>query len=337
MGLGAALGPFSDRPWRKAMQARGASGSTVARLWSFLSDPERPQLAVEVRPGGIGVVRTRRAGGRAVLVSAANVALSPEVLRPSLTQPNIADPAAFRSALRAALERAGELQGAPAALVLPDPVGRIALVPSAELPAARAREMDDLVLFRLRKSLPFDVREARIAHARSPRAGDPVLTVAALGSVVDAYEEACRSVGLEPGLVELSALALCRAAFAPGAAGDRLLVNWDEGYATLVLVRGGWPVLARTLTGPVVASPAEVAREAAQTLLYARERLDSPGLEQALVRSVVMPPEEAVACLEGPLGIAPQPLDPWPALGTADAGPAGQALAGAAACLAGAA
>jgi hypothetical protein len=33
----------------------------------------------------------------------------------------------------------------------------------------------------------------------------------------------------EPGLVELSGLALCRSAFARGLGGDRLLVNWDEG------------------------------------------------------------------------------------------------------------
>jgi len=334
MGLGAALGPFSDGGWRKAVR-RPSSRSTLGRLWGTLLEPERPALAVEVRPGGIGVVRTRRAGGATVLLSAAEVDLPPDVVRPSLTQPNLADPERFRAALRGALERAGVLDGAPAALVLPDPVGRVALVPASELPASRTSDLDEMVRFRLRKSLPFDVREARIAHARSPRPQDPVLTVAALGSVVDAYEEVCRSVGLEPGLVELSALALCRAAFAPGAPGDRLLVNWDEGYATLVLVREGWPVLARTLTGPMVASSADVAREAAQTLLYARERLESPGLEQAVVRAAGVAPADAVAVLALALGMTPEPLDPWPALGTSDPGPAAQALAGAASCLAG--
>src|SRR5262249_62170963 len=169
-----------------------------------------------------------------------------------------------------------------------------------------------------------DVREARMGCARSRRRQAPVLTVAALGPVVDAYEEVCRSVGLEPGLVELSALALCRAAFPPGATGDRLLVNWDQGYATLMLVRDGWPVLARTLTGPVVASPAEVAKEAAQTLLYARERLDSPGLEQAIVRAATITPEEAAEVLAAALGGPPQPLDPGPALCRADPAPAPQ-------------
>jgi len=212
-------------------------------------------------------------------------------------------------------------------------VGRVALVPAAELETGRAGELDELVRFRLRKSLPFDVREARLAHVRSPRAADPLLAVAALGSVVAAYEEVCRSLGLEPGLVELGALALARAAFPPGSSGDGLLVNWDTGYATLVLVREGWPVLVRTLTGPVVSSPAEVGREAGQTLLYARERLGSAGLEEVRLRAAAIGEAEAVAVLEGPLGITPGIVDPWRLLGSADPGPAAQALAGAAACL----
>jgi type IV pilus assembly protein PilM len=247
------------------------------------------------------------------------VELAPELLLPSLTQPNLANPERFRVACRSALERAGVLDGAPVALVLPDPVARVAIIPAAEL-AGRPSEMDELLRFRLRKSLPFDVREARVGYVRSPR-------------VLDAYEDVCRSLGLEPGLVELSGLALCRSAFGPGSKGDRLLVNWDEGYATLLLVREGWPVLARTLTGPMVSSPVEVAREAAQTLVYARERLGSPGLEQVVVRAAGLLGADAAAVLEAPLGLVPEMIDPWRALGTADAGPAAQALAGAAACL----
>lgn len=309
------------------------STGAAARAWRALLDPERPQVAVEVRPRGIGVVRLRREGRASVLAAAASVELPADVVRPSLTQPNLGDREAFRNALRAALERAGVLGGGPVALVLPDPVARIALVPAAEVQATRSSELDEVVRFRLRKSLPFDVREARVAHVRSPRAGDALLAVAALDGILESYEEVCRSVGLEPGLVELSGLALCRQAFGPESTGDRLLVNWDEGYATLVLVRAGWPALARTLMGPSVTSPAEVAREAAQTLLYARERLASPGLEQVLVRAAGLPAAEAMAVLEGPLGRAAETMDPWPALGTGDPGPAAQALAGAAACL----
>jgi type IV pilus assembly protein PilM len=324
------VGPFTER-WRRTQSAR-PSLAAAGRLWRGLREPERPQVALEVRASGVGVVRTRRDGRAVVLAAASQVELDPEVLLPSLTQPNLADPARFRVACRSALERAGVLDGAPIALVLPDPVARVAVIPANEL-VGRPSEVDDLVRFRLRKSLPFDVREARVAHVRSSRAADPVIVVAALGSVLDGYEEVCRSLGLEPGLVELSGLALCRSAFAPGLTGDRLLVNWDEGYATLVLVRDGWPVLARTLTGPMVASPAEMAREAAQTLMYARERLGSPGLEQVVVRAAGRSGADAADVLEEPLGVRPETIDPWRALGTADAGPAAQALAGAAACL----
>jgi type IV pilus assembly protein PilM len=325
------LGPFTER-WRRASAVRPGTAGVGGRLWRALRDPERPQVALEVRASGVGVVRTRRDGRATVLAAASAVELPPEVLLPSLTQPNLADPARFRAACRSALERAGVLDGAPVALVLPDPVARVAIVPANEI-AGRASEVDEMVRFRLRKSLPFDVREARVAHVRSPRAQDPVIVVAGLGSVLDAYEEVCRSLGLEPGLVELSGLALCRSAFSPGLAGDRLLVNWDEGYATFILVRNGWPLLARTLTGPAVSSPSEVAREAAQTLIYARERLGSPGLEQVVVRAAGLAGADAAGVLEAPLGILPTIVDPWRALGTADAGPAAQALAGAAACL----
>ena len=327
-------GPVAAR-WRPPAWTRRSSapGRMATRLWTALTEPERPAVAVEVRPGGVGVVRTRRERRNRVPAAAAAVEMPADVVRPSLTQPNLADPERFRTALRGALERAGVLDGAPIALVLPDPVARVALVPAAEVPATRSPQVEELLRFRLRKSLPFDVRDARIAHLRSPRPQDPILVVAALGSVLDAYEDACRSLGLEPGLVEPSALALCRSAFTLEDRGDRLLVNWDEGYTTLVLVRDGWPVLARTLVAPMVSSPAEVAREAAQTVLYARERLESPGLEQAVVRAAALAPEDAVAVLAEPLGLAPEVVEPWTALGTADPGPAAQALAGAAACL----
>ena len=324
--------PFAER-WRPPAPMRRSVAAARTGAWRALVAPERPLVAVEIRPTGVGVVRTRSEKGAIVLVAAAAVELAPDVLRPSLTQPNIGDPEALRAGLRSAIERAGVLGGARIALVLPDPVARVALIPSAELGTSRASDLDEVVRFRLRKSLPFEVRDARVAHVRSARAQDPLLAVAAMGGIVDAYEDVCRSLGLEPGLVELSGLALCRSAFGAGSSGDRLLVNWDEGYATLLLVRDGWPVLARTLTGPIVSAASEVAREAAQTLVYARERLGSRGLEQVVVRSAVLPAAEAAAVLEAPLGILPEMTSPWRALGSADPGPAAQALAGAAACL----
>jgi Tfp pilus assembly PilM family ATPase len=216
--------------------------------------------------------------------------------------------------------------------VLPDPVARLALLPASEVAAKRRKQSEELIRFRLRKALPFDVRDARVAFAGGgTRAADSVLVAAIYRPVLEGYEEACRAVGLHPGVVELSGLALLNAAFGSRPPADRLLVNWDDGYVTLLLARGEWPLLVRTLVGEAAASPDEVAREVGNTLIYYRERLGGTALAQAVVRSALLPADQALSLLEGPLEMKPELLEPWPAGRAGDMGRAGQTLAGAAA------
>jgi hypothetical protein len=220
------------------------------------------------------------------------------------------------------------------ALVLPDPVARVALVPAAEVRGSQS-QADELIRFRLRKAVPFDVREARVATIPGgARSGDHVMVGAIYQPVLEGYESACRALGLHPGLVELSGLALLTATFAGRPIADRLLVNWDEGYVSLVLARGEWPILVRTLTAEAASSPDDVAREAANTVLYYRDRLGGEGLAEAVVRSAALPPSEAVALLEKPLELVPEVVDPWAWLGGGAPVASSQAIAGAAASLA---
>lgn len=305
-------------------------------LRRHLLDPDHPMTAVEVTARSIGVVRLAREGRRLSLAAAAALDLPEGAVRLSMTQPNVADAAAFRETLRAALERAGALHVGRVALVLPDPVARLALLPASEVAAKRRKQSEELIRFRLRKALPFDVRDARVAFAGGgTRAADSVLVAAIYRPVLEGYEEACRAVGLHPGVVELSGLALLNAAFGSRPPADRLLVNWDDGYVTLLLARGEWPLLVRTLVGEAAASPDEVAREVGNTLLYYRERLGGTALAQAVVRSALLPADQALSLLEGPLEMKPELLEPWPAVRAGDMGRAAQTLAGAAACVVG--
>ena len=324
-----------------AAPASPGSLARVARrsqrwLRRHLLDPAHPVAAVEIRSRSIGVVRLAREGRRLSLAAAASLDLPEGVVRLSMTQSNVADAAAFRDTLRAALERAGALHVGRIALVLPDPVARLALLPGSEVAAKRRKQSEELIRFRLRKALPFDVRDARVAFAGGgTRAADSVLVAAVFRPVLEGYEEACRAVGLQPGLVELSGLALLNAAFGALPPADRLLINWDEGYVTLLLARGEWPILVRTLAGEAATSPDEVAREVGNTLIYYRERLGGTSLAQAVVRSALVPAEEALRLLEGPLGMKPEVLEPWAALRAGEMGRLGQSLAGAAACVVG--
>jgi hypothetical protein len=294
-------------------------------------DPEPPAAAIEVRPKAIGVVRLVRRGGALGFGAAASLALPEGTLNLSMTEPNIVNAAAFRQTLRAAVERAGVPGGARAALVLPDPVARIAVLPNEDVKARSAAELEALIRFRLRKALPFDVEQARVAFRRD--AAGQVLAVAGLAAVLDPYEAECRAVGLEPGLVELCGLTLLEAVEASRPAGDRLVVNWDEGYVSIFLVKAGAVVLARTLAGAVAAEPAQVLREVENTVVYYRERLLGASLGAVLVRSAAVPPADVVRLLASATGA---PVEVLEAAMSGASGPSlGQELAGAAASLLG--
>jgi hypothetical protein len=143
--------------------------------------------------------------------------------------------------------------------------------------------------------------------------------------VLLAFEGLLARQGLSAGLVELSSLALL--SLLEPAGGDTLLVNWDEGYASLLLARDGFPLLARTLP-EAAAEPLALQREVSNTLIYYKERLGGPGLAGAFLRSAVLPGDEAALLLGEPLGMSLTLLDPWAAFGGGE-GSAGQALASA--------
>jgi Tfp pilus assembly PilM family ATPase len=310
---------------------KGALDRTVTRLRRRLLEAEPTVVAVEVRPQSLGVVRLSQAGERRSIAAAASLDLPAGILALSMTQPNILDPVGFSRTLKAVLERAGALDGGGIALVLPDPVARVALIPPAEVAARGRTDLDEMLRFRLKKVVPFDVREACVATL-SPRGLSGQLVVAAIyRPVLEGYEQAFRDLGFEPGQVEITALALAEHAAAP--LGDSVLVNWDHGYVSIVILRDAWPILVRTLVGDFTASAEAVVREAANTILYYRERLAGTTLVSAAVRSAFLPPADAAAVLSEPLGVVPSVLDPWSGMATADVGPAAQALAGAAAAL----
>jgi hypothetical protein len=300
-----------------------------AALRRLFLDPEPPLLAVEVRRQALAAVRLVRDGGRLRLAAAASLDLPEGVVELSLTRPNVLDAATFRRALDSLLERVGALEAGRAALVLPDAVLRLALVPAGEVKPRRRAEMEELVRFRLHKALPFDVRESRLAWA-GPQAGQ-LLVAAIFKPVLESYEKVLAEAGLEPGLVEPTALALL--AGEETSQGDRLLVNWDEGYVSLIVARSGWPLVVRTLSGGL--GPEAVAREVGNTVLYYHEKLGGKGLDGAALRSAHLPAEEAALLLRDPIGFAPEVVDPGARLGLDVESATAQAVAGAVSCLVG--
>jgi hypothetical protein len=305
-------------------------GGIAERTRRYFLEPEVPTVALEVRPRCVGIVRAGREKGRVALSAVASLALPEGTLSLSVSQPNLARPEIFQEVLRSLAEKAGMSGGGRVGLVLPDTAARVALVPVAEIKARGRAELEEMVRFRLRKAVPFDARESEVACILPGAGGTMAVAAAIYRPVLAQYEDACRALGLHPGLVELSGFALLGAQ--PSRPGDHLLVNWDEGYVTLILARDSWPLLVRTLIGDPAASPEEVGREIGNTALYYRERLGGADIQSATVRSGFLAPDEALAVVGGALGLQAELLQPPRGLAE---GPwaAAHAVAGAAACV----
>lgn len=318
--------------------ARPAGRSRLAAaVRRFLFEPEYPRVALEIRPRVVGAVRMQRDRGRWVPAAAASLSLPDGALNLSMVQPNVADAAAFTEVLRAVLERTGIPRSGKIGLVLPDPVARVSILPAAEFVGKDSGEILDLLRFRLRKAVPFEMKDAQISFVTPDEPGPDAVVVAAVMArgVLESYERAVASLGFEPGLVELSGLALLGAVESTRAPGDRLVVNWDEGYVSLLLARGGHPVLVRTLAGEASSATEDVVREVANTVLYYQEKLGGSGLDSVLVRSALLPAAHAIELLQDVVGVVPEVLNPWAGIEGGDSGPQSQAVAGAAACLTG--
>jgi hypothetical protein len=317
-----------------------AGGGWVRRSLGWLNlhllQPAPPDVAVEVRGRALGAVRVRRDRRGIHLAAAAALPLPEGVVALSMTTANVIDAERFRDCLRAVLERVGGLTASRVALVLPDPVARVAILPAGEFGNLRSGITDDVIRLKLSARTPFDVRQAHVSWTSlngRPAAGSDVLAAAVYRPVLEGYEKASLALGLDPGLVEVAGLTLLRSALAVRRAGDWLLVNWDEDYATLMLLREGNPVLIRTLT--TTPAPADIVREIASTVLYYRERLTGSGLSGVLLRSVPLATVEACSLAELELGVAAEAVDPLAQLGGVGAGATAQAVAGAAASLRG--
>ncbi len=227
-----------------------------------------------------------------------------------------------------AAERAGAADGGIATLVLPDPAVRVAAFGAADVGKARGRDLLDMARFRLRSSVPFDVRDARVAVVRSREGGLPSVAVVADRSVVGEYEAVLSECGFEAGVVEPAGLALT--ALLPADGVDGLLVEWDVQHLTIVVVRGDWPLLFRTVVG-VATEADEVAHEVRSTLLYCQEKLAGVAPRRIVVR---VPPQidaDALLRLETGVGLpvsrAEMPGIGGPSTSAADVQGFGAALA----------
>jgi type IV pilus assembly protein PilM len=201
----------------------------------------RPSLACEIAADRVLAGRSAGIGRMVDMCSARE--LAPGTVVPDLIEPNLRDGSAIRKAIEDAL---GGISGRSRDVIaiLPDTAVRVVLLDFEELPAKPA-EAEAVVRFRLKKSLPFNLDDARISyHAYAGGTGLRTIAAVVLNSVLQEYESAFRDAGYNPGMVMPSMLAALGAADAER---PTLVVKVDARTIGIAILDQEQVLLFRTL------------------------------------------------------------------------------------------
>lgn len=168
-------------------------------------------------------------------------ALPDKALAVSPSQPNFTRVDLFDAALPNGRSANGGQKRAKAALVIPDYAARISVLDFEELPND-VEQQQALIRFRLRKSVPFPIDEAKVSSAvqwNEPQHKKvEVLAAAIARPVLDEYEAFLRRHGFQVGLVvpsSLASLPLC----AVTGAGVVLFAKLSGSVLSILLIQSG--------------------------------------------------------------------------------------------------
>lgn len=178
--------------------------SFISKIDRWLHAMPHPPVVVEIASDHVAGARWAM---RAGLEGSAIESLPAGAVMPSAVEPNVTQPETVRAALRRVFAKLPH-HGAPLALLVPDMAVRVFVLPFENLP----RKADDalqLLRWRLKKSVPFDVDETTVSWMRQAGrdGGLEVLTAIARRRILREYEELLESVDARPGVVLSSTLA----------------------------------------------------------------------------------------------------------------------------------
>jgi type IV pilus assembly protein PilM len=200
-----------------------------------------------------------------------------------LSESNLRQRSSVVNALRQALESLGG-RSRDVVAVLPDAAVRVVLLDFETLPARR-EEAEGVVRFRLRKSLPFDVDQAKVSYqAETASSGVRVVAAVSLNSVVQDYEAAFREAGFIPGVVLPSMLAALGAAPADK---PTLVVKVDALTTSISILDHGQLLLFRTLenTRGVTINGDQLAEDVYPSVVFFQDTY-STNIEQIFVAGI---------------------------------------------------
>jgi type IV pilus assembly protein PilM len=232
---------------------------------------------------------------RPSIVAHATERLPEGAVKPGLAGPNIVN----REDVIAALDRVLKQVGRPRriALVVPDSTAKVSVIKFEKLPERRD-DLDQLVRWQVKKSVPFPLEQAQVSWTRgtTEASGATELVVAiARRDVVEEYEGVCQAAGADAGLVDLATFNLINVILASNGDGptggqsmvtdiagglDWLLVHVAPDSSTMAILRGSDLILFRNRPADGEGSLADLVH---QTTMYYEDRLSGQGFAKIFV------------------------------------------------------
>ena len=206
----------------------------VKRFERWLNAMPHPSVVVEIASSYVAAASWSKIG--ASLDDYAIEPLPAGAVMASPVDANVVQPEGVRTALRKVLTRVSP-RSAPIALLIPDPVLRVFILPFETFPR-RADEALGMLRWRLKKSVPFDVDETAVSWMRQPgrEGGLEIVAAVARQRIVREYEDILTPLGTSAGVVLSSTLAALPLVEDEGAT---LLVRMCGRTMITVIVQGG--------------------------------------------------------------------------------------------------
>lgn len=238
--------------------------SFVDKITALLKDPP-PEFLFEVSEAGLAYVRpgpTRQVGFEP---------LERDVVSVSPLRDNVLRPEALHQHIAHVVGGDTHKKRRKAVLILPDFSTRVAVLDFDSLPN-EAAERQQLIRFRMKKSVPFDVDDAALSFYPQPSGkGFAVVVVAAALEIVAKYEAPFRAAGLHTGLVTTATVATIDLEKSPGIT---LTAKLSGRALTITAVQNGVLRLVRSVELPQV-NQEEVLGVLFPTVAFVEDELSS--------------------------------------------------------------
>ena len=171
----------------------------------------RNSTGLEISPNGVTCAIIGGSSASPRIERVASASFPANTLQVSLREQNVLDPDVFVDRIRSAhnllLSRSSKVS-----VTLPDSVGRILLLDLEGRFKSRAEALD-LIRWKLKKSIPFDLADTHLDYQKlsARENGDMSLLVALVSrTVISQYEELMLKAGLSPVRIDFNSFNLCR-------------------------------------------------------------------------------------------------------------------------------